>query len=149
MSVDRQLVTYEKELHAGRELGTESVGNGEENLKATFYDKKGRPAAYRDGSTVFLFSGEPLAYFSGQSLYSYSGRHLGRLDQGWLRDKDGACMFFTKSAKGGPELPKKQREPARAPAYPIPVKVKRDSKPSKPESKERWSKLSVERFFNA
>jgi mycothiol synthase len=149
MHVDRKLVTYEKELRAGQELGTESVGDGEENLKATFYDKKGRPAAYRDGSTVFLFSGEPLAYFSGKSLYSYSGRHLGRLEQGWLRDNDGACMLFTKSAKGGPELPKKQREPARAPTYPIPVKVKRDSKPSKPESKERWSKLSVERFFNA
>lgn len=117
-------------------------------MKAAFYDKKGYPIAYCDGSTLYLYSGEPVAYFSGSSLYAYSGRYLGRFASGWLRDNKGNCMLFTESAKGGPDLPDTHREPRRAPTYPIPVKVKRERKPPNPEPKDKWSRLSVERFFN-
>lgn len=77
-------------------------------MEILFYNESGVSAAYtEDGTHIYLFSGEPVAYIDGNSIFSFSGKHLGWYIQGWIRDNNGDCVFFTKEATGGPVKPVK------------------------------------------
>lgn len=115
----------------------------------TFYNQHGKPIAYsKDGIHIYLFNGTPVAYFHRESVYGYNGKHLGRFVNGWVRDNNGYCVFFTEEATGsGPVKPVKQIKPIKSVRSIKPIKSVRQIKPIKPISTSSWSSLSSDSFF--
>ena len=63
-----------------------------------FYDNYGRPTAYtEDDIHIYLFTGEPVAYIDRDAVYGYNGRQFGWFQNGWIRDLNGCCVFFSES----------------------------------------------------
>lgn len=117
-------------------------------MEITFYDSHGAPTAYvQDGVHIYLFSGEPVAFLSETSVYSFSGKHLGRFENGWIRDNRGNCVFFTKDARGGPLRPLKQLKPLKGLKQLKPLKSLKELKPLRPLNSLSWSRLSGRQFF--
>jgi len=117
-------------------------------MEITFYDSQGAPIAYtQDGVHIYLFSGQPVAHLSGTSVYSFGGRHLGRFENGWVRDNNGSCVFFTKDAQGGPLKPLKQLKPLKSLKQLKPLKSLKELKPLRPLNSLSWSRLSGRQFF--
>jgi hypothetical protein len=118
-------------------------------MQTVFYDSKGEPIAYtEDRVHIYLFSGEPVAYLSGDSVYSFSGIHLGWFEDGWIRDNNGDCVFFTDQAKGGPMKPPKALKSLKSLQPPKPLKSPKKPKPQQPRKSRSWSELSGEHFFD-
>lgn len=114
----------------------------------TFYNNLGKPIAYtQDGTHIYLFNGKPVAYLSQESVYSYSGKHLGRYEDGWIRDNKGQCVFFTGEATGGPMQPMKQMVPMKSIKQMKPMKSMKQMRPARPMKSSSWSELSSEVFF--
>ena len=117
-------------------------------MDLTFYDANGNPSAYTDdGEHIHLFSGEPVAYLSGDSVYSFSGKHLGRFEDGWVRDNGGASVFFTDNARGGVLKPLKALKPLKGLKQLRPLKGLKELKPLSPLKTLSWSQLSGRHFF--
>ena len=113
-----------------------------------FYNKRGSLIAYtEDNCHIFSFIGEPLAYINDDSVYNYEGKYLGFYQDGWIRDYDGLCVFFTKNAKGGPPRAMKEIGPVKSPKSKIPTKNPREKQFKKPEINQTWSELSSVIFF--
>jgi len=119
-------------------------------MESTFYDLEGRPVAYcDDGRHVYAFSGLPLAYVEGDSVYAFDGQHLGWWDRGWVRDHQGAWVFFTESAiSEGGALPVRHPRPAKSFKNAPPPRVPRRVKPVRPADGLGWSLRSGARFFD-
>ena len=114
----------------------------------TFYDSKGTPVAYADDNeNIYLFNGVPVAYLFGCYVYSYRGVQLGRFENGWVRDKKGACVFFTEDALGGPVRPIKRIRPVKSVKRVKPVRGVRRVPSAKAVDSLSWSYLSGEQFF--
>ena len=117
-------------------------------MELTFYDSKGRPIAYtEDGTYIYLFSGEPVAYLDNESVYSVSGKHIGRFRNGWIRDNNGQCVFFSEDATGGPMKPMKMMKPMKSMKQMKPMKSMKEMRPMRPMDSLSWSELSGEQFF--
>ncbi len=117
----------------------------------TFYDSHGNPTAYLydDGVHIYLFNGKPVAYLHDNAVYGYNGRQYGWFENGWIRDLNGYCVFFTESASGsGPAKPAKHAKPAKSARHARPAKSARHAKHAKAAKSLSWSKLSVAQFFN-
>lgn len=116
----------------------------------TFYNRYGKPIAYTDdGEYIYLFSGKPVAYFDDESVYGFNGKHLGRFIDGWIRDNNGHCVFFTEESYGsGPVKPIRQVKPVKSVKSVKPVKSVKQVRPVKPVISLSWSPLSSELFFN-
>ncbi|WP_345806196.1 4-fold beta flower protein [Bacillus subtilis] len=114
-----------------------------------FYNRNGAATAYSDDSEhIYLFNGKPVAYFYDDSVYGYNGKHLGYFTDGWLRDNQGNCVFFTEEAIGGPVKPIKQIKPIKNVKNIKPIKSVRQIKPIKPISSLSWSSRSSVNFFS-
>lgn len=115
----------------------------------TLYDGTGSPIAYyEDGEHIFLFSGEAVAYLSNDAVYDYNGYQLGWFKDGWVRDLEGACVYFTDFATGsGPIKPVRKVRPVRHVKRVKPVKSVKHVKKVKPVNKLNWSTLSGIQFF--
>ena len=117
-------------------------------MSVTFYDSSGVPVAYsQDDKHIFLFSGEAVAYIYKDSLYSFFGVHLGWYLDGWVRDHDGSCVFFTEDSKGGPMKPMKKMKPMKDTKQMKPMKGMKQMKPTSSSKKSSWSPLSGNNFF--
>jgi hypothetical protein len=118
-------------------------------MELTFYDVDGRPVAYcDDGRHFYEFGGRPLAYLEGDSVYALTGQHLGWWDHGWVRDHQGASVFFTDSAGGGwPPLPVKQPRPAKCLKIAPPAPAFKHMKPVRVTKSWGWSFHSGMAFF--
>lgn len=113
------------------------------------YELSGLPVAYSDdGIHIFLYSGQAVAYFVGDSVYAFSGRHLGWRHKGWIIDHDGNCVFFSEQAEQGPQKFMVQEYQKKAPPDSIPEKALRQFEPLRPPMSSKWSRLSVQKFFN-
>ena len=117
-------------------------------MDTTFYNRNGQPVAYtEDGTHIYLFSGEPVAYLHGDSVYSFGGRHLGWFVDGWIRDNNGYCVFFTSEATGGPGKPGRAGLPGKAGKAGHPGKAGREGRPGRPGFAASWSSLTASAFF--
>jgi len=118
-------------------------------MEVTFYDAQGDPVAYtEDMKTIYLFSGEPVAYLVDSSVYSFSGKHLGRFENGWIRDNYGNCVFFTDEAQeGGPTKPPPCTKPAKDLKHIRPLKESRARQSLAVSKTSSWSKRSGPQFF--
>ena len=114
----------------------------------TFYNSTGDPVAYtEDGEYIYLFSGEPVAYLQEGSLWDYDGHHLGRFEEGWIRDNKGNCVFFTDIAQGGPLKPLKSLMPLKSLKNLKSLKGLKELRPLRPLKSSTWSDLSNIQFF--
>ncbi|SFO29965.1 hypothetical protein SAMN04487831_11745 [Pseudobutyrivibrio sp. UC1225] len=115
-----------------------------------FYDSHGRPIAYtEDAKHIFLFNGRPVAYLHNDLVYSFHGKQLGRINNGWVRDLHGGCVFFTEVAQGGgPAKPAKHTTPAKGAKYALPAKAARHAPFAKAANSLSWSRLSGIQFFD-
>ncbi len=114
----------------------------------TLYDYSGRAVAYSDdGETIYLFNGIPVAYFYGSNVFGFKGHQLGTINNGWIRDNSGLCVFFTENAYGGPVKPIKHIKPVKGVKHVKPVKSIRHTSSQKSTDKIGWSTMSGERFF--
>ncbi len=120
-------------------------------MELTLYDLRGRSIAYCDDERhIYAFSGVPLAYFDGDSVFGFDGQHLGWWDRGWVRDHQGAWVFFTDGAIGnGPPLPIKQARPAKRFKNMPPVLGFKYVKPVRIANGLGWSSRSGEQFFES
>ena len=114
----------------------------------TFYDSYGTPVAYcDDGEAIYLYSGEPVAYLVEDSVYTYAGRHIGFVENGWVRDHDGRCVFSTENYEGGPVRPICKVASVRKAASIRPVREIRRVRPAKAVRQQGWSPQSGQLFF--
>ncbi len=114
----------------------------------TFYDSTGRAVAYtEDNENIYLYNGVPVAYLYGNLVYSFRGIQLGRFENGWIRDMNGYCVFFTENARGGPAKPAKLVKSVKGVKHVRPVKSVRHVPSVKTADNLFWSGLSGERFF--
>lgn len=123
----------------------------DERLKEiTFYDHIGRPVAYiEDGEHIYTFSGKPCAYlYEGKYVYKYDGHHIGWFENGWVRDLEGACVFFTENAgNAGLAKPFRQFKPFKSFKQLKPMKCIREIPRMKTVNMMKWSNKSGEQFF--
>jgi len=99
----------------------------------TFYNSTGSPTAYtEDGKHIFLFSSEPVVFIDIGSTLSFTGKHLGRSENGWIRNNDGQCVFFTENAIGRPMKPMKFMKPMKSMKKMKPMKALKEVKPIRP-----------------
>ncbi len=118
------------------------------NKGSIFYDAEGTPVAYcDDGESIYLYSGEPVAYVSDDSVYTFGGRHIGFIEDGWVRDHSGMRVFCTEHSKGGPARPVCRVQPVRRVGNSRPAKKIRRSLPNKAMCQRGWSSLSGMQFF--
>jgi len=118
-------------------------------MSLTFYNQSGTPVIYtEDDEHLYDFDGNPIAYFSGKSVYNYSGRHLGWVENGWIKDSRGNCFLFSENATGGPLQPLKKLKPLKGLKKLKPLKGLKQLKPLKPLSTLNWSLHTVDDFFN-
>ncbi|MDP2762641.1 MAG: hypothetical protein Q8O64_19945 [Sideroxyarcus sp.] len=117
-------------------------------MTINFYNKTGKPIAYsEDGEFIYLFSGKPVAYIAGDVVYSFSGEHLGWLEDGWILDKSGKCVFFTDDTIGDPVKPVKHVKPVKGVKHVKPVKGVKHVKNVKAVKSPSWSGKSGGQFF--
>ncbi|NJC44492.1 4-fold beta flower protein [Xanthomonas arboricola] len=117
-------------------------------MSLAFYDRSGRPIAYTsDGEHLYTYTGQPVAYLNSSSVYDFGGRHLGRFENGLIRDNHGHVAFYTEGSSGGPVKPVRQVQPVKGVRQVRPVKGVRQVKPVKPVSSLSWSQLSGPHFF--
>lgn len=114
-----------------------------------FYDNHGGPAAYtEDGEHIYLFTGEPVAYLDRDAVYGYNGRQFGWFDNGWIRDLNGDCVFFSENATGsGPMKPIKHICPIKCIKHIKPIKCIKEIRRVRTVNHLGWSKLSGFEFF--
>ena len=117
-------------------------------MDITFFDENGEPIAYSDDNEhIFLFDGSAVAFISDDSIYDYDGKHLGWFEDGWVRDGNGYCVFFTDEAIGGPMHPMKSMKPMKSLKELKPLKGLKELKPLKSLKSSSWSQQSNVNFF--
>lgn len=116
----------------------------------TLYDRSGTPTAYsEDGEHIYLFNGQPVAYFYENTVYGYNGHQFGWFENGWVRDLQGKCVFFSENATGsGPVKPVKKVTPVKSVKRIKPVKHVKQVRKVRPVSSLNWSPLSGTLFFH-
>ena len=114
-----------------------------------FYDNHGRPTAYtEDDVHIYLFTGEPVAYLDGDAVYSFNGHQFGWFENGWIRDLQGYCVFFSENATGiGPARPVKRFCPVKRVKRVKPFKHVKAMRRTKAIKHSSWSQLSGVVFF--
>ena len=114
------------------------------------YNQKGKTSYFVDADKIHVYdwAGNPVAFIDRGAIMTFSLTHLGWLDEGWVRDKEGKCVGFTEGGPGGPNPPR-TKPPADPPA-------EKKEPPEKPEVKELperaprravWSALSEDDLF--
>ena len=117
-------------------------------MDLVFYDVKGIPTCYTDDyKYIYLFSGQPVAHFVDGSIYSFKGKHLGRFENGWIRDDKGEAVFYTEFATGGPFRPSMRLQPTKGIKKTLPMIMTTEWPPFHPVTKTSWAKASGPQFF--
>ncbi len=118
-------------------------------MVTNFYNMSGKPVAYtEDDENIYTFSGSPVAYLDGDAVYAFSGKHIGWFEDGWIRDTNGLCVFFTVAASGGPVKPVINVNSVKGVKHVKPVKGVKHVKSVKAVKSLTWSPLSGEQFFS-
>lgn len=114
-----------------------------------FYDNYGRPTAYTEGDAhIYLFTGEAVAYIDRDAVYGYNGKQLGWFEDGWIRDLNGCCVFFSENATGsGPVKPVKHVCPVKNVKHIKPIKHVKEVRCVRAVNNSSWSQLSGIVFF--
>lgn len=113
------------------------------------YGRNGQTVGWlNDGGVIYDRNNRYRAFVQNGAVYTYNGRHLGILDRGFFRDRQGHAVTFMDGADGGPLPP----IPAIAPIPPIPpippISPIPPIAPITPVGSLGWSKLDWEGFLN-
>lgn len=75
------------------------------------YDRHGEAIVHIKGNTIYTISGVPVAFLQREYVYAYNGAQLGTYENGWLRDLQGSCVFFSEHVSGIGPVPPVPRVP--------------------------------------
>jgi hypothetical protein len=116
-----------------------------------FYDKGGAAVAFvdeRDGESIYLFDdGTPVAWIEADAVYAYGGAFKGWIVDGWVLDTEGARVFSTDVAVGGPAKLAPAARPVRGARGVKPARGVREARPIRPVKSPAWSAQSGAQFF--
>lgn len=114
-----------------------------------FFNQIGEPIIYTDDNIhLFSFSGKPVAYIYGKLIYTFSGKHIGFFLDGWIRDLNGYCVFFSEIATGGVFKPLKKYLPFKSFKHFLPSKSFRQYPHPMTYKRNAWSRYSDLNFFS-
>ena len=97
--------------------------------------------------TFYDRTGKPVAYIYENTIYGFNGHQFGWFENGWIRDLNGARVFYSENATGGPVKPIKQIKPIKGIKNIKPIKGIKAIRRIKPIFSYSWSTLSAEAFF--
>src|ERR1039457_7664580 len=105
-----------------------------------FFDSQGHVVALNANvdDVLLLWNGTPVAILDDESVsvYGFDGRHLGWFGDGWIRDHDGACVYYTDEARGGPVRPARRTRRTRGtPKAPRARKARQPPPPHRPHQR--------------
>lgn len=112
------------------------------------FDRNGRTVAWFKENVLFNLEGRAVAFRNNNSIVSYRARHLGVIDRGFIRDRNGHAVAFMRGASGGPvqpvpQVPPVPRVPQVPPVPPVPPIPPVPAVPSL-----SWSSMDWESFLN-
>lgn len=102
------------------------------------FDRNGKTIGWLNDDVIYDRHNRYRAFVSDENIVSYGSQHLGTLDNGIFRDKNGNCVAFMDGASGGPPLPLHELPPLPPPA-PLP--------PVTPPGTLNWSHLNWEQYL--
>ena len=112
------------------------------------YDRLGEAIVHIKDNTIYTISGIPVAFLQHEYVYAYSGVQLGTYENGWLRDLQGSCVFFSDHVAGVGPVPPVPRVP------PVPSVPKIPPVPPVPQIPHvkavpglSWSAIEGSQFF--
>jgi hypothetical protein len=113
------------------------------------YDRNGRTIAWMNNNYIYHLSGrQVLAFVNNNSVFTYGSRHIGRLSNGFFRDRFGHAIAFIQGATNGPMPPIPQIPPIPPiPAIP-PIPPLPPIPPIPPINSLSWSNFTWENFIN-
>src|SRR4051812_28686782 len=83
------------------------------------FNRKGEAVGWLASGVIFGPHHQPRAFVRQDAVFSFSGHHLGRMENGFIRDRDGHAVAFMEGAKNGPPTPIAEA-PLNKPVLPIP-----------------------------
>lgn len=105
-----------------------------------FFDRKGQPAAFcHDGRSIYLWDGRAVAILEDDAVFGYGGRHIGWLDDGWIRDAEGKCLLYEADAIRGPAKPQRGARTFPGARGLRPARGELQAVPARPARSEIWS----------
>ena len=114
-----------------------------------FYNQNGKPIIYTDDNVhLFSYSGKPVGYIHEDIVFTFNGKPLGYLVDGWIRDTNGYCVFFSENATGGVVKPLKQFLPLKSCKQLMPLKSTRQNSIISFIKRNAWSRYSDLDFFS-
>jgi len=113
----------------------------------SLYDSEGEAVAYIDTSenfTIYLWKGKPVAYRGGSSVYGFNGKHLGWFKDGIIWDHKGYGVGFVEGAVN--KLTKLEK--LKGLQQLTPLKSLQELEPLEPMHKDKWSPIPLEIFLS-
>ena len=69
------------------------------------FNRLGAVVGWIHGGRILDRSNRYRGFFNGDAIHSMSGKYIGRMHNGFIRDKAGGAVAFVKGASGGPIPP--------------------------------------------
>ncbi|WP_349368398.1 4-fold beta flower protein [Salinarimonas sp.] len=106
-----------------------------------FFDRDGRALVYSpDGTHLHTWDGDPVGYLHEGKIFDFSGKHRGWFESGWLLNKYGERIAFTRDATGGPIMPLTSLPPLKGLRGLLPLKGLRELPQLKPLPSSQWGR---------
>jgi len=124
---------------------------GEAHLTSTMtpiFDRHGKTVGWLVSGVIFGPHHQPQAFVRRNAVFSFSGRHLGRVETGFIRDREGHAVAFLSGAENGPLTPIAETPPP-PPLLPVPpfTPVPAES-PIPPTPSRSWSSVDWDHFLS-
>lgn len=112
------------------------------------YNYRGVAIAHIKNNVIYSINGKPLAFLNHEYVYLYNSYQVGVYENGWLRDLNGFCVFYSENYSGFAPIPPIHHIPP-VPAVPqIPPILPIPQIPRvKAICQGSWSKYKGEDFF--
>jgi len=69
------------------------------------FSNKGVTIGWKKENIIYDINGNPRAFINKDSIFNYNGNYIGRLQNGYIREKFGNAAGFLEHAENGPIKP--------------------------------------------
>jgi len=112
------------------------------------FDRHGKTVGWLASGVIFGPHHQPRAFTRRSGVFSFSGHQIGRIETGFIRDREGHAVAFLKGAENGPPTPVVEISPP-PPVLPIPPFTPVPSEaPVPPTASRFWSSVDWDHFLS-